>query len=291
MTGWASTPSPFRWGLPQPSTTPVSCCCTGRCPPCLGRISPAATSPPAFWVNNRLPRAVRRHSAAHELGHHQLGHQCTLDAGPLEDPARSLLDARRGGWPDHEKTAEAFAAWFLMPRRAVQSVLADMGIAAPTSAEQIYQLALRLGTSYAATVRHLATLKVITRPRAQQWATIAPGALKRRLAGQHLSSTRDIDVWDLALAPRHTSAAVASGGDLLLVPGTQIQHVAGPVEDIGASIEGAQQLKCTEPDVLQAPVSVTTESGSFSLLVESRPTGLYRPSPRAAATVAGGVHD
>ncbi len=238
-------------------------------------------------VNNRLTRAVRRHSAAHELGHHRLGHQCTLDSGALEDSGESLRDTRRGGWPDHEKTAEAFAAWFLMPRRAVHAVLADMGVAAPTGAEQIYQLALRLGTSYAATVRHLATLKMISRPRAQQLGSISPGVIKRRLASQDLSSTRDVEVWDLSLAPRHTPAAVASSGDLLLVPGTELQNSAGPVEDIGVNAQSSRLLVCTEPTTLEAPVSVATESGSYSLLVQSRPAGLYLSSLQTAAPIPG----
>lgn len=240
-------------------------------------------------VNNRLTRAARRHTAAHELGHHQFGHQCTVDDGAAE-PSDSLVGHRRGAWPDEEKTAEAFAAWFLMPRRMVMSLLDDMGVAAPESAEQTYQLALRLGTSYAATVRHLATLKLISTARARQWSSVAPGTLKRRLADHAIISTRDVDVWDLGVAPRHTPASVASAGDLVLVPAGELApYVDGPVIEIGRGAAGQRIFACTEPVDGNTSVSITTATSRFSLTVQSRPSGVFVPLPDAPMPLPGRV--
>jgi Zn-dependent peptidase ImmA (M78 family) len=65
---------------------------------------------PGILLNNQLDYGSQRHTAAHELGHHILGHgtRADLDLDPLTD--------RRAGWTEVEKTAEAFASWFLMPR-------------------------------------------------------------------------------------------------------------------------------------------------------------------------------
>ncbi|GAA3123412.1 ImmA/IrrE family metallo-endopeptidase [Nonomuraea salmonea] len=65
---------------------------------------------PAVLLNENLDIIAQRHTAAHELGHHRLGHRSAYD--------QELDRATRWGdgtWPDEEKIAEAFAAWFLMP--------------------------------------------------------------------------------------------------------------------------------------------------------------------------------
>ena len=74
-------------------------------------------------VNNGLPLGARRHTAAHELGHHTLKHASSIDDGSTiaiggaVDPFPKPGKTRR--WTDQEMCAEAFAAWFLMPRKVV----------------------------------------------------------------------------------------------------------------------------------------------------------------------------
>ena len=97
---------------------------------------------PGILINNGLPPAAQRQTAGHELGHHRFQHGTRVDVD-LEAP----LD-RRTVWTDEEKQAEAFASWFLMPRKAVRTALAHLGLERPKEPEDVYQLSLLLGTPY-----------------------------------------------------------------------------------------------------------------------------------------------
>lgn len=243
---------------------------------------------PGILVNSSMIRAVRRHTAAHELGHHLFGHQSSIDSGAdADNPSAPLYSMRPGGWPDEEKLAESFASWFLMPRRAVAAVLTDMGVGTPQTAAQVYQLALRLGTTFAATVRHLGVLKVINQAQSRTWSNVAPARLKRELAGDLLPSTRGIDVWDIATAPAWTPAAVASPGDIVVIPAdiSATLAVRGPAEIVG-QIHNGWAARCVDPADGDGRVTVTTPSDSYSLGVMGRPHGSYRPFdiPRPQAT-------
>lgn len=242
---------------------------------------------PGIMVNNALTRAVRRHTAAHELGHHRFGHHSSIEAGvDATDPSASLRATRRGGWSDEEKTAEAFAAWFLMPRRAVMAVCEDMAVTAPRTAAQVYQLALRLGTTFTATIRHLTVLKVISQAQARTWAAVAPATLKCQLASDVLSSTRGMDVWDLAVAPAYTPNSVASPGDIVMISNGigETCAVQGPAAALGP-VAGGWAARCLDPGDGDGRVTLITSSKSYSVGVGRRPYGIYRPTddstPRA----------
>jgi Zn-dependent peptidase ImmA (M78 family) len=249
-------------------------------PTLFGVYLHGASAGPGIMVNNSLTRAVRRHSAAHELGHHRFGHGSSIDPGAdVADPSAALFTNRTGVWPDQEKTAEAFASWFVMPRRAVVTVLDDMAVVTPHTAAQVYQLALRLGATFTATVRHLGVLKLISQAQARSWAGVAPAALKRQLAADWVNSTRGVDVWDLTVAPACTPAAVASPGDIVMVTADPAQTCAvqGPAEILG-HVNGGWAARCGEPGDSDARVTLTTSSGSFSVGVAQRPYGIYRRS-------------
>ncbi|MCV7211156.1 ImmA/IrrE family metallo-endopeptidase [Mycolicibacterium canariasense] len=247
-------------------------------PTLFGVYLHGATTGPGIMVNNALTRAVRRHTAAHELGHHRFGHQSSIESGAdAENPSASLRATRRGGWSDEEKVAEAFASWFLMPRRAVVAVCSEMGMTAPRAPAQVYQLALRLGTTFAATVRHLGVLKLISQAQARSWAAVSPAVLKRQLAGDGITSTRGLDVWDLTVAPAYTSASVASPGDIMMLP-TEIGEecaVEGPAEILG-SVAGGWAVRCGDPGEGDARVILTGGSMQYSIRVSGRPRGIYR---------------
>src|SRR5258708_6822820 len=66
---------------------------------------------PAVLLNSRMSEATIRHTAAHELGHHELNHVSQVDYDLNE------LHAGKRPWTAEEQEAEAFAAWFLMPRK------------------------------------------------------------------------------------------------------------------------------------------------------------------------------
>lgn len=251
----------------------------------------SAGTDPGIMVNNAVTRSVRRHTAAHELGHHRFGHQSSIEAGAdTTDPSSSLRAARRGGWSDEEKVAEAFASWFLMPRPAVKAVCADMAVTAPHTAAQVYQLALRLGTTFTATVRHLGVLKIISQTQARSWAAVAPATLKRQLAGGGIASTRGMDVWDLAAAPACTPASIASPGDIVMVTTDSGEPCAvrGPAEILGP-VAGGWAARCSDPGDIDARVTLSTSSHSYSVIVGHRPYGLYQPTAQTAPQATEGA--
>lgn len=106
---------------------------------------------PGVLVTTQRPLAIQRFTAAHELGHFVLGHSPSLDdEGMLRRSPFGLAP----GSDLCEVEANAFAASFLMPRWLVQwhckrQRWTDRSLRSPSV---LYQLALRLGASYQATV-------------------------------------------------------------------------------------------------------------------------------------------
>lgn len=136
-----------------------------------------AQTPAGIVVNSGHPIARQRFTAGHELGHHWLGHGTSVD--PEMEP---LVSWGSGPPTDAEMVAEAFAAWFLMPQRLVRATLAGLGLKEPGKADDVYQLALRLGTSYEATARHLQNLRLADRASVSAWLRVSPATIKRRIA-------------------------------------------------------------------------------------------------------------
>jgi IrrE N-terminal-like domain len=158
------------------------------------------------------PRTRQRYTAAHELGHHVFGHAAGVDLAPEQ----ALERAQGERWPDHEKEAEAFAAWFLMPRRLLKSGLRHLGIERPKDAYDVYALSLWLGTSYTATARQLAVTKLVHRVEADGWAKIPPKNLKRALAGEMAPDDLHNDVWWLDRR-NHMQPVDARPGDRIVL--------------------------------------------------------------------------
>ena len=151
-------------------------CMAQALPRLLGMYVAPRDDGPAILVNSGQDEIGIRHSAAHELGHHALGHTSRWD----EDPFARWGD---GTWPDEEKTAEAFAAWFLMPPPAVRTAMRLADVQAPRSGDDVYQIARWLGTSYAGTVRHLVNVRLARAQQANAWSRIPPTSLRRTAQG------------------------------------------------------------------------------------------------------------
>lgn len=168
---------------------------------------------PGIVVNSQHLMARQRYTAAHELGHHALGHGSSVD--PEVEPLERWGTAREV--PQHEKEAEAFAAWFLMPRVLVRGLLQQMRIDRPASPDQVYALSLRLGTSYEATARHLPNLKLATRAVVARWLNVQPREIKLSLSpsAQENFNLRS-DVWTLSEADNTGIVTVRPGDRLIL---------------------------------------------------------------------------
>lgn len=153
-------------------------------------------------VNTQRSPGLIHMTCAHELGHYFLGHQTTtdrnLDYGPDADPK--------------EKEADWFAYQLLMPRHLIAETIRRRGWSEASLRDPaiIYQLSLRLGTSYTATVWTLVRLDVlrVSQREAQGLAKVSLQKLKHQLIGRDVEETIS-DVWvldkndkDLVLEPR-----------------------------------------------------------------------------------------
>jgi hypothetical protein len=107
----------------------------------------------------------------------------------------------------------------LMPSKAVKTVIAQLGITTLTRPEEVYQVSLRLGTSYRGTLRQLAGLRQLSDAAATRWAKIPRASVKARCAGS-ASWARLGEVW--------LAGPAADGVTLHVTPGDRLViHAAG----------------------------------------------------------------
>ncbi|MFE9115733.1 ImmA/IrrE family metallo-endopeptidase [Streptomyces collinus] len=237
-------------------------------------VSPADNGP-AILLNANLNIVTQRHTAAHELGHHQLGHRSAAD-----DDLSPALRWGNGSWPDEEKTAEAFAAWFLMPRPAVLAGLDRICQGRPTSPEHVYRLARELGTSYTGTVRQMQNLRLLEADRARQWAKIPPAALRSSLVGgAALPANAHVHV---VTATSHLQQVHAGVGDVLIVHEDEASFVSLPNGLVRWTDAGQAAEAVVVTDEFCGPAGLEV---STSGLDEPVQLTVLRDAPRA------GVHD
>jgi predicted secreted protein len=142
------------------------------------------------------PLSLQRFTAAHEFGHHSLGHTFS------QDSSRELFDSDT---PLQELEAQAFAAEFLMPLPLVNRAQDRIGLPRiPTQLTPIdaYQLSLEMGSSYTATIHHLHHLNKLDDTQLTELGTWQPIDLKMQLGGGQRPGSPRADVWDIADARR-----------------------------------------------------------------------------------------
>ncbi len=170
---------------------------------------------PGVLINASHPLSRQRYTAAHELSHHRRDRQLVLDLDTEWLP--------RGDRPisETERFAEAFAAWFLMPRQLVQGMLETLNLKSAQLDDQgAYVLSLALGTSYAATVNHLADMSLITRAHRDRLIAIKPQSVKRATGGIDGAADAWKDVW--LVRPPRRAAVDPQEGDAVIVEVTEI---------------------------------------------------------------------
>jgi hypothetical protein len=172
-----------------------------------------ATRRGGIWINATMPPVVQRHTAGHELGHHALEHGLTCDTDA------SSLAAQSGPMNLTEATAEAFAAWVLMPRRALARARAALGgTGEALTPDQVYLIALQLGTSYRGTARHLGVARLIPTVTATALGKSVLSRIKDRFDDPTAPPrTAHAEVWPLhALAG--AGALTLNHGDRIVLP-------------------------------------------------------------------------
>jgi Zn-dependent peptidase ImmA (M78 family) len=241
---------------------------------------------PGAIINASHPLALQRYSAGHETGHHFFGHttQVIRDAEPQRATPRLS---------EQEMLAEAFAAWFLMPPEGVEQALASMNLTHPRSPADVYELALRVGTSYQATCVHLPNLKLLHAGKSTEWSKLSLKDIKQHLSGHGPppGGWRN-DIWVLSPADKDRMIVVRAGDRFLLdVAGAEVQTLP-----VGASSMILQPADLLSASRLQVDLSPDTDAGPASILLEhdgqtlelalnvERPrTGRYVPARKVTA--------
>jgi Zn-dependent peptidase ImmA (M78 family)/predicted secreted protein len=160
-------------------------------------------------INASHPAPLQRFTAAHELGHHVLGHAYCLD------DEQTIIDGGQGTDPK-EVGAYTFASDLLMPLAAVEHHLARLGLdpARPRVAPaDVYQLSVELGVSYAATVVQLASLNKVSWGQVPVLRKVRPLTLKQQLVGRAPENARAA-VWLLNKADDGRHLIVDRGDEL-----------------------------------------------------------------------------
>jgi Zn-dependent peptidase ImmA (M78 family) len=156
----------------------------------------------------------QRFTAAHELGHHYLGHAPSLDDESIL--RRAPFEAASGD-KLQEVEAEAFGASFLFPRwlldwQCERQAWTDADLYDPAF---VYQLALRVGTSYEAAVWTLFRYKVFDRKTAEDLAAREVKKIKQGLLHGYKPENYKGDVW--LVTERDADRRLAGGPQDLFV--------------------------------------------------------------------------
>lgn len=170
---------------------------------------------PGVLVTTQRPQNQQRFTAAHELGHHYLGHDPSLDD---ESILRRAPFQTRAGDDLQEVEAEAFAAAFLLPRwlLAWHCERQDWTIANLSDPVKVYQLALRVGTSFGATVWTLHRYDVFNHAAARAMAALRVKRIKQEILRGYEPENYRGDVW--LITERDAGMRIDGGpGDLVVV--------------------------------------------------------------------------
>lgn len=210
-------------------------------------------------VNFDRPRGLVHMTCAHELGHFFLGHSSTAD-----ETVDYVQDA-----DVIEQQANQFAYSLLSPSWLVAATMRQRGwsrehLRIPSI---VYQLSLRLGTSFTAMVWSLVRLGHLARQDAERLVAIKPVSVKRDALSGKLPKDAAKDVWILNKADK----------DRILEPGTQDEFVVDLPNHAGSghlwSIDQLRSAGFTIKPVLkdgrepapQSPKKVTVGGGAATM--------------------------
>jgi hypothetical protein len=160
---------------------------------------------PGALVTTARPLNIQRFTGAHELGHHRLGHEPSLDSeGILR--RMPLGGSRAVGSGYQEAEANAFAAAFMMPKWLLLWHCARQGWTVNYLYNPliVYQLALRLGQSYEALTWTMERYNLISDSIGRQLRETQPRTIKVGLLADYRPVDYRGDVWLLTERDRDT---------------------------------------------------------------------------------------
>jgi len=166
-------------------------------------------------VTTQRPLPIQRFTAAHELGHAALGHEASLDEEDIL--TRALFDTA-ASYDPREIQANAFATELLTPPWLLVQHMKQQGWtrARLTDPTIVYQLALRMGSSYSATCYALAQSKGIDKPTCERLLQIKPKVIKQALVKPYEPANWYGDVW-LITERDNGSALEGSRSDVVVL--------------------------------------------------------------------------
>ena len=141
-------------------------------------------------INSGHPTTLQRYTAAHEYGHHVLGHTASLDsheeiAGTPPDNDNVL----------QEIAAQAFAGALLMPLHLVHRVARELEVDLHRcEPRDVYSLSLRFGVSYLAMRTQLRTYKLVT-PEEYVQLDLQPLRIKELIGGGQPPDDHRAELW------------------------------------------------------------------------------------------------
>src|SRR6266540_5592286 len=145
-------------------------------------------------VTSQRPLPVQRFTAAHELGHEALGHEASFDE---EEILTRALFVTEGSYDKREIQANAFASQLLTPPWLIVHHMKRQGWtrAKLTDPVVVYQLSLRMGSSYSATCYALEQSKGIDSRTREKLLKVRPKVIKQSIVKPYEPETWYGDVW------------------------------------------------------------------------------------------------
>jgi Zn-dependent peptidase ImmA (M78 family) len=185
-------------------------------------------------VTTMRPLPVQRFTAAHEFGHAALGHETSLDDEEIfikeinfeiqevqlwsKVSSTSTKAVAKANRDIREIQANVFALELLTPQWLIVEHMNRQGWNRDrlTDPAIVYQLALRMGSSYTATCYALNECKGIDRPTCEKLLKVKPKAIKQALAKPYEPDSWYGDVW---LVTERDNGIVLEGSrtDLIVV--------------------------------------------------------------------------
>ena len=150
---------------------------------------------PGILITTQRPLSIQRFTAAHELGHCMLEHQPSLD--DEDSILRRMPINLEPGLNHQEVEADAFAVGFMLPKWLLAFHMRRQNWTAQDVRRPsvVYQLSLRLGSSYEALCWTLVRYKMIAPKLARELLFTKPKALKEGLLASHRPDNYRGDVW------------------------------------------------------------------------------------------------
>jgi Zn-dependent peptidase ImmA (M78 family) len=184
---------------------------------------------PGVLLSTKRPPSVQRFTAAHELGHAVLEHKPSLDSRDvLRRAASNIEGAGPAGFASRlqEIEADSFAGEFLLPSwLIVHHAKAQSWSATDLGSPHIaYQLSLRCGTSYDATVRALFRNRIIDDDQLVSALKVKPKVIKRAIRRSDDWSSPWSDAWLLSERDVSGDGLPVTAGDLV---GVQLVQNSG----------------------------------------------------------------